>query len=109
MDGVEVLIFRPRSRSDLLPGIMLFHGGGWVLGTPGWLFFAFYYCMTCSCRAICEALYLTLLLCLACSFQHVDYNEPHHDKTNKVACAPSEDSSQSGHPPSQCLRCALSG
>ena len=23
----------------------------------------------------------------------------HHDKTNKVACAPSEDSDQPGHPP----------
>ena len=27
-------------------------------------------------------------------------NEPRHDKTNKVACAPSEDSDQPGHPPS---------
>ena len=26
--------------------------------------------------------------------------EPRHDKTNKVACAPSEDSDQPGHPPS---------
>ena len=26
--------------------------------------------------------------------------EPPHDKTNKVACAPSEDSEQPGHPPS---------
>ena len=26
--------------------------------------------------------------------------EPPHDKTNKVTCAPSEDSDQSGHPPS---------
>ena len=26
--------------------------------------------------------------------------EPPHDKTNKVACVPSEDSDQSGHPPS---------
>ena len=25
--------------------------------------------------------------------------EPHHDKTNKVACAPSEDSDHPGHPP----------
>ena len=25
--------------------------------------------------------------------------EPHRDKTNKVACAPSEDSDQPGHPP----------
>ena len=24
-------------------------------------------------------------------------NEPHHDKTNKMACAPSENSEQSGH------------
>ena len=28
-------------------------------------------------------------------------NEPHRDKTNKMACAPSEDSDQPGHPPSQ--------
>ena len=27
-------------------------------------------------------------------------NEPPHDKTNNVACAPSEDSDQPGHPPS---------
>ena len=27
-------------------------------------------------------------------------NEPHHDNTNKMECAPSEDSDQSGHPPS---------
>ena len=27
-------------------------------------------------------------------------SEPPHDKTNKMACAPSEDSVQSGHPPS---------
>ena len=26
--------------------------------------------------------------------------EPPHDKTNKVACAPSENSDQPGHPPS---------
>ena len=26
--------------------------------------------------------------------------EPAHDKTNKLACAPSEDSDQPGHPPS---------
>ena len=27
-------------------------------------------------------------------------NEPPHDKTNKMACAPIEDSDQPGHPPS---------
>ena len=27
-------------------------------------------------------------------------NEPPHDKTNKMACAPGEDSDQPGHPPS---------
>ena len=27
-------------------------------------------------------------------------NEPHRDKTNKMACAPSEDSDHPGHPPS---------
>ena len=29
-----------------------------------------------------------------------DTNEPPHDKTNKMARAPSEDSDQPGHPPS---------
>ena len=29
-----------------------------------------------------------------------DTYEPPHDKTNKMACAPSEDSDQPGHPPS---------
>ena len=28
------------------------------------------------------------------------FTEPPHDKTNKMACAPSEDSDQPGHPPS---------
>ena len=37
-------------------------------------------------------------------------NEPARDKTYKIACAPSEDSDQPGHPPSlMSLRCALSG
>ena len=31
---------------------------------------------------------------------HTHKNEPRHDKTNKMACAPSEDSDQPGHPPS---------
>ena len=29
-------------------------------------------------------------------------NEPQHDKTNKMTCAPSKDSDQPGHPPSIC-------
>ena len=32
--------------------------------------------------------------------ERADVNEPPHDKTNKMACAPSKDSDQSGHPPS---------
>ena len=36
--------------------------------------------------------------------------EPQHDKTNKMACAPSKDSDQPGHSPSLIsLRCALNG
>ena len=31
---------------------------------------------------------------------NIDPNEPPQDKTNKMACAPSEDSDQPGHPPS---------
>ena len=37
-------------------------------------------------------------------------NEPQHDKTSKLTCAPSEDSDQPGHLPSLIsLRCALNG
>ena len=36
------------------------------------------------------------LVCIRWSF----INKPQHDKTNKMACAPSEDSDQPGHPPS---------
>ena len=37
-------------------------------------------------------------------------SEPPHDKTNKMACAPSEDSDQPGHPPSLIsLRCPHEG
>ena len=37
-------------------------------------------------------------------------NEPPHDKTNKMACAPSEDSDQPGHLPSLIsLRCPHEG
>ena len=33
--------------------------------------------------------------------------EPRHDKTNKIICAPSEDSDQPGHPPSLIRVCAI--
>ena len=48
------------------------------------------------------------------SFLYFRIFEPPHDKTNKVVCAPSEDSDQPGHPPSlirvfavRSIRCAL--
>ena len=46
------------------------------------------------------------ILFVNASFDSVKYkrrlygNEPHRDKTNEMACAPSEDSDQPGHPPS---------
>ena len=37
-------------------------------------------------------------------------DQPVHDKTNKMTCPPSEDSDQSGHPPSLIsLGCAVNG
>ena len=43
-----------------------------------------------------------LSLCLS----RILTNEPPHDKTNKMACAPIDDSDHSGHPPSLIsLRC----
>ena len=42
---------------------------------------------------------------MICSFV-VHIFRPPHDKTNKMVCAPSEDSDQPGHPPSLIsLRC----
>ena len=37
---------------------------------------------------------------LTVMFAYLTIIEPHRDKTNKMACAPSEDSDQPGHPPS---------
>ena len=42
-----------------------------------------------------------LILYLCTSFYCSSFtSEPQHDKTNKMACAPSEDSDQPGHLPS---------
>ena len=54
--------------------------------------FSFYgsnnnYTVHCTvCVVYCQSLCMVLI-------------EPAHDKTNKMACAPSEDSYQPGHPP----------
>ena len=47
----------------------------------------------------CSDALLTALLTLS-NIKGCSLFEPHHDKTNKAACAPSEDSDQPGHPPS---------
>ena len=45
--------------------------------------------------------YFSLLLDLSQRIQpQMSTNEPPHDRTNNMACAPSEDSDQPGHPPS---------
>ena len=43
--------------------------------------------------------------------EHATVFEPAHDKTSKMACAPSKDLDQPGHPPSliRVLNCMLSG
>ena len=46
-----------------------------------------------SCSIYLEAAFISEEFCIK-TF------EPPHDKTNKMACAPSEDSDQPGHPPS---------
>ena len=44
---------------------------------------------------------LMLLFCVLLYLHFIQSkNEPQHDKTNKMACVPSEDSDQPGHPPS---------
>ena len=45
-----------------------------------------------------QAMIITITVCL---LYHCSLYKPHRDKTNKMACAPSEDSDQPGHPPSQ--------
>ena len=40
----------------------------------------------------------TVLVTLLPDFYSLSKFEPHRDKTNKMACAPSEDSDQPGHP-----------
>ena len=40
------------------------------------------------------------VLCLGILWSSTNKNETAHDKTYKMACAPSEDSDQPGHPPS---------
>ena len=39
------------------------------------------------------------------TYQRLFSYEPPRDKTNKLTCAPSEDSNQTGHPPSLSLHC----
>ena len=39
-DGVTVRMYEPVKRSDVLPGILYFHGGGFVFGNLG----KAYYC-----------------------------------------------------------------
>ena len=48
------------------------------------------------CHAVAQ---MSLLRCFKVLLSKVT-NEPLHDKTNKMACVPSEDSYQPGHPPS---------
>ena len=48
-------------------------------------------------------LYIYIQSCkyvFCCIWYAYSLNEPPHDKTNKMICAPSEDSDQPGHPPS---------
>ena len=37
IEGVDVTIFKPLSveNARLIPGLVYFHGGGWVFGSPG--------------------------------------------------------------------------
>ena len=41
-------------------------------------------------------------------YEHVHVFDPPHDKTNKMTCAPSEDSDQPGHPSAQSDQSSLS-
>ena len=55
------------------------------------------------CYPLEKKLFLFLLLLLLENGLSPLYQktfEPQHDKTNKMTCAPSEDSDQPGHPPS---------
>ena len=51
-----------------------------------------------------ETIYIKRLLQKKKSYRYGIF-EPSHDKTNKMTCAPSEDSDQPGHPPSLIIHC----
>ena len=58
--------------------------------------FGFFFLRTLSLRIAFK-----LKFALFCKFYaKISTFEPPHDKTSKMACAPSEDSDQPGHPPS---------
>ena len=56
--------------------------------------------MTMGEKVLCSAARQTAAVALLANI-----NEPLHNKTNKVACEPSEDSGQPGHPPSLISLC----
>ena len=49
---------------------------------------------------IIQVCFRDVLMSPICFHGEIRKNEPAHDKTYKMACVPSEDSDQSGHPPS---------
>ena len=59
-------------------------------------------CIYVYCRAVADIWLANIFLATLHSVWSECITEPPHDKTNKMACAPSEDSDQS-------LRCVLSG
>ena len=66
----------------------------WVFG-----YFSLYSCMS----GMLDKLASESLSCIALNQDWSSFTglfEPHRDKTNKMACVPSEDSDQPGHPPS---------
>ena len=75
-----------------------------VTGTKTFFFFFFFFFFFLSkfweIVTVFQNRMKTWMFTQKTTFALYSYNEPPHDKTNKMTCAPSEDSDQPGHPPS---------
>ena len=71
-----------------------------IASTDDTCHFAISWARSCLYQCVCKILSKYSKRFKISSYGHFSQTEQPHDKTNKVACAPSEASDQTGHPPS---------